>query len=179
MTNIIGILIFVISYVIYVSLDCKSCLFTIIWWRVCWMTVIEKLVFIRVVKTNKKVSSLIYYSYSLMIRENEDNHILKCRWLFYQHAVEMYVKIEAERLTFIRLNHTKLRSEYYIHLWDSINTDWNANNVGRKITLPATYIVILPHMYEYAQESMTYVRHYGIADLSYPILSEPANKQHT
>ncbi|CAI6377043.1 unnamed protein product [Macrosiphum euphorbiae] len=41
----------------------------------------------------------------------------------------MYVKIETERLTFIRLNQTKLRSEEYIHLRDAINTDGNAQNI--------------------------------------------------
>ena len=50
-------------------------------------------------KTNKKVSSMNYYSYRLMIRENEDNHILKCRRLYHKYVVDMYVKIETERLT--------------------------------------------------------------------------------
>lgn len=91
-------------------------------------------------ETNKKVSSMNYYSYRLMIRENEDNHILKCRRLYHKYIVDMYVKIETERLTFIRLNQTKLRSEEYIHLRDAINTDGNAQNVGRMTILPATYI---------------------------------------
>lgn len=57
-----------------------------------------------------------YYSYRLRVRENEDNHIIKCRRLFHQYAVYMSVKIQAEQLTLIRLNQTKLRSEEYIHL---------------------------------------------------------------
>ncbi|XP_076249983.1 uncharacterized protein LOC143189833 [Rhynchophorus ferrugineus] len=67
-------------------------------------------------ETNKKVSSMNYYSYRLMIRENADNHILKCRRLYHKYVDDMYVKIETERLTFIRLNQTKLRSEEYIRL---------------------------------------------------------------
>lgn len=116
-------------------------------------------------ETNKKVSSMNYYSYRLMIRENEDNHILKCRQLYHKYVVDMYVKIETERLTFIRLNQTKLRSEEYIHLRDAINTDGNAQNVGRMTILPATYIGSPRHMHEYAQDAMSYVRHYGTADL--------------
>lgn len=114
---------------------------------------------------NKKVSSMNYYSYRLMIRENEDNHILKCRRLCHRYVVDMYVKIETERLTFIRLNQTKLRSEEYIHLRDAINSDGNAENVGRMTILPATYIGSPRHMHEYAQDAMSYVRHYGTADL--------------
>lgn len=106
-----------------------------------------------------------YYSYRLMVRENEDNHILKCRRLFHQYAVDMYVKVETERLTFIRLNQAKLRSEEYIHLRDAINADGNAQNVGRTTILPATYVGSPRHMHEYAQDAMCYVRHYGTPDL--------------
>lgn len=115
--------------------------------------------------TNKKVSSMNYYSYRLMVRENEENHILKCRRQFHQYAVDMYVKVETERLTFIRLNQAKLRFEEYIHLRDAINADGNAQNVGRTTILPATYVGSPRHMHEYPQDAMCYVRHYGTPDL--------------
>lgn len=106
-----------------------------------------------------------YYSYRMMVRENEANHILQCGKLFNQYAVDMYVKVETERLTFIRLNQQKLRSEEYIHLRDAINADGNANNVGRMTILPATYVGSPRHMHEYAQDAMSYVRNYGRPDL--------------
>ena len=65
---------------------------------------------------NQKFSAMHYYSYRLMIRQDEDNYILKCRQLFHQYVVDMYAKIESERLLNIRLNQTKLRSEQYINL---------------------------------------------------------------
>ena len=37
-------------------------------------------------ETNKKVSSMNYYSYRLMVRENENN----------QYAVDLYVKVETD-----------------------------------------------------------------------------------
>lgn len=61
-------------------------------------------------ETNKKCSAMNYYSYRLMIRENENNHILKCRQ-FHQYIADMYAKIEIERLLFVRLNQSKLSSE--------------------------------------------------------------------
>lgn len=106
-----------------------------------------------------------FYAYRMMVRANEDNHILKCRRVFHQYAVDMYVKIETERLTYIRLNQTKLRSEDYIHLCDAINNDGNAQNVGRVTILPSTYVGSPRHMHEYAQDAMTYIRNYGTADL--------------
>lgn len=60
----------------------------------------------------------------------------------------MYVKIETERLTFIRLNQAKQRSEEYIHLRDAISTEWDAANVGRLTILPATYTGSPRHMHE-------------------------------
>ena len=61
-----------------------------------------------------------------MIRQDEENYILKCRELFYQFVVDMYAKIESERLLYIRLNQTKLRSEHYIHLRDAVINDGNS-----------------------------------------------------
>ena len=43
------------------------------------------------------------------------------------------MKFETERLTFIRLNQAKQRSEEYIHLRDAINVDGNVQNVGRQL----------------------------------------------
>lgn len=96
---------------------------------------------------------------------NED--LLRYRRLFQQYCVDMYVKIETERLNFIRFNQTKLRSEEYIHLRDAINLDGDAAaaNIGRLTILPATYVGSPRHMHEYAQDAMTYVRHYGRPDL--------------
>ncbi|XP_041449946.1 uncharacterized protein LOC121404477 [Drosophila obscura] len=116
-------------------------------------------------ETTKKVSSMNYYAYRLMIRENSDNYLLRFRRLLQQYCVDMYVKIETERLTFIRLNQAKLRSEEYIHLRDAISTEGDSENVGRLAILPATYIGSPRHLNEYAQDAMTYVRHYGRPDL--------------
>ncbi|XP_039949148.1 uncharacterized protein LOC120767290 [Bactrocera tryoni] len=77
----------------------------------------------------------------------------------------MYVKIETERLNFIRLNQAKLRSEEYIHLGDAICTEGGSENVGQLTILPATYTGSPRHLHEYAQDAMTYVRHYVRPDL--------------
>lgn len=90
-----------------------------------------------------------FYAYRLMVLENEENHILNCAKLFHQYAVDMYAKIESERLNYIKYNQQKLRSEEYIHLRNAINNDGNINDVGGLIILPATYTGSLRHMHEY------------------------------
>ncbi|GFY31474.1 helitron_like_N domain-containing protein [Trichonephila clavipes] len=79
----------------------------------------------------------------------------------------MYAKIETERLLYIRLNQTELRSEQYIHLRDAIVNDGNVNpnELGRMAILPSTFTGSPRHMLEYAQDAMTYVRAYGRPDL--------------
>lgn len=110
-----------------------------------------------------------FYAYRLMIRANEDNTILRCRQLFHQYIVDMYVKIESERLRYIKFNQTKLRAEEYIHLRDAVIGNVDAtndiNNIGSAYILPSSYIGSPRHMQEYIQDAMTYVRAYGRPDL--------------
>ncbi|XP_008182252.1 uncharacterized protein LOC103309183 [Acyrthosiphon pisum] len=100
---------------------------------------------------NTNVSSMNFYAYRLMIRQDVDNHLLRYRRLFQQYCVDMYVKVETERLNFIRFNQSKLRSDEYIHLRDAIATEGDAANIGRLTILPATHIGSPCHMREYAQ----------------------------
>ena len=60
---------------------------------------------------DKKYSTMSYNGYRIMIRQDEENYILKCHQLFQQYIVDMYAKIESESLLYIRLNQTKLHSE--------------------------------------------------------------------
>ncbi|KAL4135599.1 hypothetical protein QTP88_007197 [Uroleucon formosanum] len=122
---------------------------------------------------NKNLSAMNYYAYRMMIRTHEENVILKCGRLFQQFAVDMYVKVETERLAFIRFNQPKLRSEDYIHLRDAIHSDGDVQNIGRLTVLPSTYIGSPRHMHEYAQDAMTYVRNYGTPDLFITVTCNP------
>lgn len=104
-----------------------------------------------------------FYAYRMMIRQNTDSHILKFRQLFHQFIVDMYAKVETERLLLIRFdnNQRQLRADDYIHLRDAINNDANVdfNDLGTSVILPATFTGSPRHM-EYAQDAMTYVRAY-------------------
>ncbi|GFT68522.1 putative DNA helicase [Trichonephila clavipes] len=126
------------------------------------------------VDINRKVSAMNYYAYRMMIRENADNHVLKCRQLFHQYIVDMYAKIESERLLYIRLNQVKLRSEEYIHLRDAVVNDGNLSELGKMVILPSTFTGSPRHMHEYAQDAMTYVRAYSRPDFFITFTCNPA-----
>ncbi|XP_053964245.1 uncharacterized protein K02A2.6-like [Anastrepha ludens] len=121
------------------------------------------------VSTNKNLSAMNYYAYRMMIRTHEENVIQKCRRLFQQFAVDMYVKVETESLAFIRFNQAKLRSEDYIHLRDAIHSDGNVQNIGRLTILSSPYIESPRHMHECA---MVHVRNYGVPDLLFSLLKK-------
>lgn len=115
--------------------------------------------------TNRKITSKEFYAHRIMIRSEEYNHILNCRHLFQQFIVDMYAKIETERLLFIRQNQKKLRTDEYIHLRDAIVNDGRIDNVGKMVILPSSFIGSPRHMHEYAEDAMTYVRKYGLLDV--------------
>ena len=122
----------------------------------------------------KKVSAMNFYAYRIMSRVGEENHILKCRQLFHQFIVDMYAKIESERLLYIRLNQRKLRSEEYIHLRDALLNDGDPNQLGKMVVLPSSVTGSPRHMHEYTQDAMTYVRKYGRPDLFITFTCNPA-----
>jgi len=115
--------------------------------------------------TNKKVSAMDFYSYRIMVRHEQFNHILRYGQLFNQFLVDMYAKIESERLLYIRLNQNKLRADEYVHLRDAIANDGNIAEMGKLVILPATFTGSPRHMHEYAQDAFVYVRAYGRPNL--------------
>jgi hypothetical protein len=113
----------------------------------------------------KKVSAMNFYAYRIMVQAGAVNHILLCRQLFHQFVVDMYAKIESERLLFLRCHQKQLRVDEYIHLKDAIANDGNTDKLGQLVILPSTFTGSPRHMHEYTQDAMTYVRNYGRPDL--------------
>ncbi|GBM75006.1 hypothetical protein AVEN_195313-1 [Araneus ventricosus] len=109
---------------------------------------------------NKMVSAVSFYVYHLMVRSTE-NRLLNYRQLLHQYLVDMYAKIEAERLLFIRLNQKKLRVDEYIHLKDAITNDIDPDNHGKLVILPSTFTGCPRNMHKYAQDAITYLHHGG------------------
>ncbi|CAE1246573.1 unnamed protein product [Acanthosepion pharaonis] len=115
--------------------------------------------------TSKTVSCRPYYAYMFMVREGEFNHLHRCRQIFLLFAVDMAAKIKSERLGFIKLNQSKLRTDSYIHLRDGLRSDGDPRNLGKPCILPSSYTDDPRYMHERTQDAMTYVRHYGRPDL--------------
>ncbi|XP_014779813.1 uncharacterized protein LOC106875985 [Octopus bimaculoides] len=114
---------------------------------------------------SKLVTCMAYYTYRYMVRDSSLNHLHLSRDLFQQHAVDNAVKIESQRLQYIRFNQAKLRAEKYIHLRDRINNDVAPGRIGQLCILPSSFTGSPRYMHERTQAAMIYVRYYGGPDL--------------
>lgn len=60
------------------------------------------------------------------------NHIIYFRFLFNQFLLDMYAKIETEKLNYIRYNQQMLRTESYIHFKNAVSReDVDASKIGQ------------------------------------------------
>lgn len=117
------------------------------------------------VETAKSISCKQFYAYRLMVRDGQFNQVVRAKEITNQFLVDMYAKIEGERLLFIYKNQTKLRMEKYFKLTDRIPRDGNPNNVGLPIILPSSHTGSPRYMHQRTQDAMAYVRKFGGPDL--------------
>ena len=89
---------------------------------------------------HKKYTVMQYYKYRLMVcNDNAFNTIHQMGRLFQQYVVDIYAKIEAGRLNFIRQNQSKLRADVYQGLADALqNSDGSTDGaqIGKKGNSP-------------------------------------------
>ncbi|GBP95553.1 hypothetical protein EVAR_67759_1 [Eumeta japonica] len=115
---------------------------------------------------DKTVSASEFYSFRIMEREGEVCYLLRFRNLLNQFLVDMYAKIETERLNWIRNNQKTLRSDEYVHLKDALSkNDEQLSTMGKMVVLPSSFTGGPRYMHERTQDAMAYVRHYGRPDL--------------
>ncbi|XP_065663052.1 uncharacterized protein LOC136085656 [Hydra vulgaris] len=82
--------------------------------------------------------------------------------LFQQYAVDAYVKIEDQRLAFIKNNQNKLRSEQYDALNEHVNNIANERNVrpGRVVILPSSSVGSPRALKENFEDAMAIIKKY-------------------
>jgi hypothetical protein len=121
--------------------------------------------------TNPTVSAMNFYAYRIMVRDMNFNRILRATTLFHQFLVDMYTKIETERLNIIK------RTENYIHLKDNVDREGaqrEARDVGQVVILPSSFTGDSTYMHEHTQDAMTYVRKHGRSDLFITFTCKPS-----
>jgi Helitron helicase-like domain at N-terminus len=107
--------------------------------------------------SQETVSCMHFYVHHFMIRRHSFNQLLRNQNLFNEYAVEMAVKTESERLTYIRTHHQELRAESYIRLQIALNSDADTAQLGQLCILPSTFTGRSRSIHERTQDTMTYV----------------------
>ena len=76
--------------------------------------------------------------------------------------MDVYAKIETERLQHLRREQSALRADNYKELHNAIVAgDGDPRNVGQKVVLPVTFTGGPRYMYERQQDAVSSVRIYG------------------
>ena len=106
-------------------------------------------------------TSCQFYAYQIMERENDFNTLLHMGKLFSQFVVDMYAKIESERLSFQANQQEALRASSYKGLFDSIDQNKPLDKVGTPMILSPSFVGGPRYMHAKTQDALTYVRVHG------------------
>lgn len=104
--------------------------------------------------------------------DEEGNLPMRCyftsgRKLFQEWLIDMYCKMETNRLGFFRRNQAHIRADMYQGVQDAIAAGdmVRGGDVGRRIILPSTFIGGHRHMVQLYQDAMAIVRKHGKPDM--------------
>jgi hypothetical protein len=128
-----------------------------------------------------KISPMQFYSFRMMYRPQTENMLHSFGKLFHQFGVEMYCKMESERLQHQFKRSEEMRVEQKreigdaLHMNDLMNQfreDENENSTGNymtkaglKVVLSSSFIGGPRHMAQNYYDAMSIVRRYGKPDL--------------
>ena len=114
-------------------------------------------------------TQLQYYAYRLMAHSGDTFNIVhRVGHLFQQYIVDMYSKVEAAHLAFIKYNQTKLCAEVYPGLADAIHDQdggVDGSHIARRIILPSSFTGSAHYQHQLYQDAMAIFHHNGMPDL--------------
>ena len=114
-----------------------------------------------------RITQLQFYAYRLAYRTEPFSPLHYGQKLFQQYIVDSWVRIESNRLNYIRTNQNKIRADKYINLIDHFeninagNVDPDAPPPGKLIVLPATHVSGPRYMKQGYEDSMAIVTKFG------------------
>ncbi|XP_045831092.1 uncharacterized protein LOC123922418 [Trifolium pratense] len=121
------------------------------------------------VSTNEKeerVKIREFMAFRIQERKKEFGNIVFSRRLFQQFVVDCYTMIEAQRLSFIRENQDKIRSDVLSGLQEAVDRgDVDASTVGKHIILPDSFTGGPRYMFNNCQDAQGICKRFGYPDL--------------
>jgi hypothetical protein len=114
----------------------------------------------------KDVTMCEYYCHRCHYKRGQPNPYTCGGRLSEQIKVDAFSCVECDRLSFVRNNQDKLRSETYQGLSDAIGEGASTGkNVGVQVLLPSSFVGSRRYMAQNYQDAMAICRAYGAPDL--------------
>lgn len=134
----------------------------------------------RATRTRDSLTLLQYYCYQIAIR-NDGSHIHGLGQLFQQFCVGAYVKVEGQRLTFLRGKQKELRVDSYKGLIDFAHSKACEDGIraGKIVVLPSSFIGSPRNMHQNCLDALSMVCSYGRPDLFVTMTMNPKCKEVT
>ena len=114
-----------------------------------------------------------YYSYHLHYRPRHFKILHRAGRLFQEFIVDAYAQIEQNRLSYFRLNQTKLRADLYQGVMDAIADGRDLSNIGTRTILPATFTGGPREMRQQYHDGIAIVRAYSEPDIFITMTCNP------
>ncbi|CAN0837888.1 ATP-dependent DNA helicase PIF1 [Linum grandiflorum] len=116
-------------------------------------------------KKRKYITQREYYCFRLQYRNTEGKTLIRAGRALQHFCIDAFTTIEQNRLTYLRLNQKKLRSDLYNGLADALHrVDLTACNIGRTIN-PSSFTGSIRYMQQLYQDAMAVCGHYKNPDL--------------
>jgi len=121
------------------------------------------------------VSQTQYSSFRLHMRNGEYSTVHRGGHLFQQYIVDMWASADQTCLSFLRFNQGRLRATLYSGLqdWLSVDKIESAQDLGKHVVLPSSYIGGPRHQQQQYQDAMAIARYFKKVDLFITMTANP------
>lgn len=114
----------------------------------------------------KYVTMREYYAYRLQQRNGESKKLMNGGKLLQQYIVDAFACVEEQRLHYLKMNQSELRSEIYKGIQDAyLRGDVDGNGIGKRVILPSSFTGGPRYMIQNYQDAMAICRSCGHLDL--------------
>ncbi|KAF3671541.1 hypothetical protein FXO38_06544 [Capsicum annuum] len=125
-------------------------------------------------KKRNIVSCREYYCYKIQMRNDENDELLHTRRAFQQYIVDMFIKLETQRLDFFFFNPELFRMKVLQGLLDVLgHGERDAAKIGKQTFLPVTFTGGPRDMRQRYLDAITLVQRFGKPDLFLTMTCNP------
>jgi hypothetical protein len=113
-------------------------------------------------RDRNRLTMLDFHAYRLFPRRNEFNVLHRAGRLFQQYIVDAWATIDQLRLRWLLNHQQEIRSDLYSGNADSLAlTDGTAQDAGKRVVLPSSYIGGDRFMHTKSQDAMALIGYFG------------------